>query len=654
MFAGGDEVYTDHRRLRRGHLAFSPFCQLLVRRSLRLRRMFRPFPRQEATLFQRRGDKYIFRYHTYRVNRHLLQRSRRRTRERPNMFPCNTRFYVKQYEDVSYLKRTYMYPDRKLKGECFQTDHRLDQCYRVKFADRLWSQVLSTVLKDCKLPQRPRTHLLTLPQRGWREKQAKTNMHLSRSHFHTYFSQARSTFPFSLRHSSFENRKLFLRRRRTLRKRSQHADMQNRLQRWFHLFQNQSLPASSFFYTSVPCLPSALRPLFLHEGNIFSSDINKIYHLILVRSFRLNYWMFCRLVPPHLVRYEILLVQSANNIVFASADTTHKTLCARIQGKQGQLRQNLLGKRVDYSARSVIVSAPLLSLNACGIPRRIFIRLFEPILVKVCLELQLARNLKGAKSFLRDHQYTNSYLLDRVIGVASQGYPVLLNRAPTLHRLGVQAFFPRLLGTKAIQLHPLVCSSFNADFDGDQMGLHLPISLEGKTEARFLVLAVKNWYLPANGDIALAPTQDMILGISFLTHGPRAEQRTIPFLSVHHFHRLFRFHSHLSKIVHSCIWCPLHTQFEPEVQNKAEEGPIEVSITSTGHLERIYSHKYERASSTGHLRQRFIKTTLGRLIFNTACGLHSEGSIFQALYTEEIGFEPTAPKRERHFSKVIL
>jgi DNA-directed RNA polymerase subunit beta' len=190
-----------------------------------------------------------------------------------------------------------------------------------------------------------------------------------------------------------------------------------------------------------------------------------------------------------------------------------KSLSNIIEGKQGRFRQNLLGKRVDYSGRSVIVVGPTLQLNQCGLPKEMAIELFKPFVVNKLIERGYVQNIKSAKKKIERSEHIVWDILEEVI----DGHPVLLNRAPTLHRLGIQAFEPKLVEGRAIQLHPLACTAFNADFDGDQMAVHVPLSIEAQAEARMLMLATNNLLAPANGKPIVTPSQDMVLGMYYLT-----------------------------------------------------------------------------------------------------------------------------------------
>ena len=191
-----------------------------------------------------------------------------------------------------------------------------------------------------------------------------------------------------------------------------------------------------------------------------------------------------------------------------------------LKGKQGRFRQNLLGKRVDYSGRSVIVSGPSLRLHQCGLPKLMALELFKPFIMAQLVERKAVQNIKAAKKMVESMIPEVWDVLEEVI----HEHPVLLNRAPTLHRLGIQAFEPVLVEGKAIQVHPLVCHAFNADFDGDQMAVHVPLSAEAQAEARILMLSANNILSPAHGAPLATPTQDMVLGIYYLTYGPDAEE----------------------------------------------------------------------------------------------------------------------------------
>ncbi|MFH0933473.1 MAG: DNA-directed RNA polymerase subunit beta' [Nitrospirota bacterium] len=273
----------------------------------------------------------------------------------------------------------------------------------------------------------------------------------------------------------------------------------------------------------VPVLPPDLRPLVPLEGGRFAtSDLNDLYRRVINRNNRLKRLMELK-APSVIIKNEKRMLQEAVDALFDNGrrskilkTTTKrllKSLSDMIKGKQGRFRQNLLGKRVDYSGRSVVVVGPDLKLHQCGLPKRMALELFKPFIFHKLEENGYATTIKAAKKLVEKEQPEVWDALEEVI----REHPVLLNRAPTLHRLGIQAFDPVLVEGKAIKLHPLVCTAFNADFDGDQMAVHVPLSIEAQIEARVLMMAVNNILSPANGKPIVVPTQDMVLGIYFLT-----------------------------------------------------------------------------------------------------------------------------------------
>ena len=273
----------------------------------------------------------------------------------------------------------------------------------------------------------------------------------------------------------------------------------------------------------LPVTPPDLRPMVQLDGGRFAtSDLNDLYRRVINRNNRL-----LRLLemgaPEIIVRNEKRMLQEAvdalidngrrGRTVVGPNNRALKSLSNIIEGKQGRFRQNLLGKRVDYSGRSVIVVGPTLKLNQCGLPKEMAIELFKPFVVNKLIERGFVQNIKSAKKMIERSDAKVWDILEEII----DGHPVMLNRAPTLHRLGIQAFEPKLVEGRAIQLHPLVCTAFNADFDGDQMAVHVPLSIEAQTEARMLMLATNNILAPANGKPIITPSQDMVLGMYYLT-----------------------------------------------------------------------------------------------------------------------------------------
>ncbi len=273
----------------------------------------------------------------------------------------------------------------------------------------------------------------------------------------------------------------------------------------------------------VPVIPPDLRPMVQLDGGRFAtSDLNDLYRRVINRNNRLKRLLDLG-APEIIVNNEKRMLQEAVDALFDNGrrgrpvtgpgNRPLKSLSDMLKGKQGRFRQNLLGKRVDYSGRSVIVVGPQLKLHQCGLPKAMALELFKPFVMKRLVDLNHAQNIKSAKRMVERSRSVVWDVLEEVI----TEHPVLLNRAPTLHRLGIQAFEPQLIEGKAIQIHPLVCTAFNADFDGDQMAVHLPLSAEAQAEARILMLSSNNILSPADGRPVTAPTQDMVLGINFLT-----------------------------------------------------------------------------------------------------------------------------------------
>jgi DNA-directed RNA polymerase subunit beta' len=285
---------------------------------------------------------------------------------------------------------------------------------------------------------------------------------------------------------------------------------------------------------AVPVIPPDLRPMVQLDGGRFAtSDLNDLYRRVINRNNRLKRLLDLG-APEIIVNNEKRMLQEAVDALFDNGrrgravtgpgNRPLKSLSDMLKGKQGRFRQNLLGKRVDYSGRSVIVVGPQLSLHQCGLPTAMALELFKPFVMKRLVDLDLAQNIKAAKRMVERQRPQVWDVLSEVI----QEHPVLLNRAPTLHRLGIQAFEPVLVEGKAIQIHPLVCEAFNADFDGDQMAVHLPLSAEAQAEARVLMLSTNNVRSPADGRPIVTPSQDMVIGIYYLSDDGLRARRTEP------------------------------------------------------------------------------------------------------------------------------
>jgi DNA-directed RNA polymerase subunit beta' len=295
-------------------------------------------------------------------------------------------------------------------------------------------------------------------------------------------------------------------------------------------FLNTTNHPAAMVLNAVPVIPPDLRPMVQLDGGRFAtSDLNDLYRRVINRNNRLKRLLDLG-APEIIVNNEKRMLQESVDALFDNGrrgrpvtgpgNRPLKSLSDMLKGKQGRFRQNLLGKRVDYSGRSVIVVGPQLKLHQCGLPKQMALELFKPFVMKRLVDLNHAQNIKSAKRMVERQRSVVWDVLEEVI----TEHPVLLNRAPTLHRLGIQAFEPQLIEGKAIQIHPLVCTAFNADFDGDQMAVHVPLSAEAQAEARVLMLSTNNILSPANGRPITSPTQDMVLGLYSLTRQEAAGQ----------------------------------------------------------------------------------------------------------------------------------
>ncbi|MEO1487286.1 MAG: DNA-directed RNA polymerase subunit beta' [Bacteroidota bacterium] len=340
----------------------------------------------------------------------------------------------------------------------------------------------------------------------------------------------------------------------------------------------------------VPVIPPELRPLVPLDGGRFAtSDLNDLYRRVIIRNNRLKRLMEIK-APEVILRNEKRMLQEAVDSLFdntrkASAVKTEsnrplKSLSDSLKGKQGRFRQNLLGKRVDYSARSVIVVGPEMKLYECGLPKDMAAELYKPFVIRKLIERGIVKTVKSAKKIIDKKEPVVWDILDNVI----KGHPVLLNRAPTLHRLGIQAFQPKLIEGKAIRLHPLACTAFNADFDGDQMAVHLPLGPEAILEAQLLMLASQNILNPANGSPITVPSQDMVLGLYYMTK----ERKSTPEVPIKG--EGLTFYS------------------DEEVVIAFNEGKVDLNA---GIKVRVKDFNDE-----GELVNQIIETTVGRVLFN--------------------------------------
>src|SRR5213083_1016694 len=291
-------------------------------------------------------------------------------------------------------------------------------------------------------------------------------------------------------------------------------------------FRKSGASATWMILNNLPVIPPELRPMVQLDGGRFAtSDLNDLYRRVINRNNRLKRLLELG-APEIIVRNEKRMLQEAvdalidngrrGRAITGTGNRKLKSLSDMLKGKQGRFRQNLLGKRVDYSGRSVIVVGPELKLHECGLPKKMALELFKPFVMRQLVDRGLAHNIKSAKRYVERVSPEVWDVLEEVI----KDHPVLLNRAPTLHRLGIQAFMPKLIEGNAIQIHPLVCEAFGADFDGDQMAVHVPLSAAAQAEAKNLMLSTRNILKPADGQPVVTPRQDMVLGTYWLTLEP--------------------------------------------------------------------------------------------------------------------------------------
>jgi DNA-directed RNA polymerase subunit beta' len=366
----------------------------------------------------------------------------------------------------------------------------------------------------------------------------------------------------------------------------------------------------------IPVLPPDLRPMVQLDGGRFAtSDLNDLYRRVINRNNRLSRLQEIT-APELIIRNEKRMLQEAvdalidngkrGRAVVGLNNRPLKSLSDIIEGKQGRFRQNLLGKRVDYSGRSVIIVGPELKLNQCGLPREMAIELFQPFVIHRLIYEGLVNNIKAAKTLIQK----NEPLIWEILSNVMEGHPILLNRAPTLHRLGIQSFDPVLVEGRAIKLHPLVCPAFNADFDGDQMAVHIPLSLEAQTEARLLMLAPNNFLSPATGEAILTPSQDMVLGCFYLTVDNPAQQ-----FKMNHYFANFEdvilAYNQLKVNLHTFVWVRC-TEVETEEIKMFNTKKLNNSSFSLSLNEKIKKNENEE------LLVKYIKTTPGRILLNKA------------------------------------
>nr|YP_010552662.1 RNA polymerase beta' subunit [Phyllagathis tuberosa]YP_010552663.1 RNA polymerase beta' subunit [Phyllagathis tuberosa]UTM96043.1 RNA polymerase beta' subunit [Phyllagathis tuberosa]UTM96044.1 RNA polymerase beta' subunit [Phyllagathis tuberosa] len=393
----------------------------------------------------------------------------------------------------------------------------------------------------------------------------------------------------------------------------------------------------------LPVLPPELRPIIqIDGGKLMSSDINELYRRVIYRNNTLTDLLTTnRSTPGELVMCQEKLVQEAVDTLLDNGirgqpirdghNKIYKSFSDVIEGKEGRFRETMLGKRVDYSGRSVIVVGPSLPLHRCGLPREIAIELFQTFVIRGLIRQHLASNIGVAKSQIREKDTIVWEILKEVM----QGHPVLLNRAPTLHRLGIQAFQPILVEGRAVCLHPLVRKGFNADFDGDQMAVHVPLSLEAQAEAHLLMFSHMNLLSPAIGDPISVPTQDMLIGLYVLTIGNRrgiCRNRYNPWNRRKYQNERINDNNHQSKKQKEPFFCNSYDAIGAYRQKRlnldspfwlrwridqriiaSREGPIEIHYESGGTCQEIYEHSFVVRSVKKEILCIYIRTTIGHI-----------------------------------------
>ncbi len=367
----------------------------------------------------------------------------------------------------------------------------------------------------------------------------------------------------------------------------------------------------------VPVLPPDLRPMVQLDGGRFAtSDLNDLYRRVINRNNRLTRLQEI-MAPELIIRNEKRMLQEAvdalidngkrGKAVFGLNNRPLKSLSDIIEGKQGRFRQNLLGKRVDYSGRSVIIVGPELKLHQCGLPREMAIELFQPFVIHRLIYEGLVNNIKAAKNIIQNNETLAWEILEQVMA----GHPILLNRAPTLHRLGIQSFEPILVEGRAIKLHPLVCPAFNADFDGDQMAVHIPLCLEAQSEARMLMLAPNNFLSPATGEPILTPSQDMVLGCYYLTANNPSEQNK-PDQYFYSFDDVLAAYKQSLINLHTFVWVRADDKYIVNLDgNFIEKNNPTQTISLSSELQL-------KKNLEGDIHQIYIKTTPGRILLNNS------------------------------------
>ena len=414
---------------------------------------------------------------------------------------------------------------------------------------------------------------------------------------------------------------------------TRYKDQEKRILRrltYFRDFYKASIQPAWMILSYIPVLPPGLRPITSIRGELVISDLNSLYRKVLTRNRRLlnstKFSIFDTALSGSWAAwcYNFRQVQESVDSLLKTGKVESgkvtKSLLDALKGKRGRFRQNLLGKRVDYSGRSVIVVGPTLKIYECGLPKQMAVELFQPFLIQQLRNKGIAFTTTGAKSIINKRKPIIWTLLREIL----QSHPILLNRAPTLHRLGIQAFLPKLVDGKAILLHPLVCPAFNADFDGDQMAVHVPISPLARAEAFNLLLACNHILAPSSGQPLLLPTQDMILGCYYLTLlKPENTNYTLTKWYSHINDCVEEYNSHRIQL-HDPIWVKWDNHVQtliPEQLSKKVNLVSEIRFDKYGNKEYFSKEQYLYLSCFKNMDQskfklRFIRTTVGRILFH--------------------------------------
>jgi DNA-directed RNA polymerase subunit beta' len=383
-------------------------------------------------------------------------------------------------------------------------------------------------------------------------------------------------------------------------------------------FRRTKARAEWMVLSIIPVLPPDLRPIIQLDGDqVAVSDLNKLYQKVLFRNNRIKKQSSSKSDES---KYAQRLLQEAVDALIENGKAGSDPICAAnerplkslsdmLKGKKGRFRQNLLGKRVDYSGRSVIVVGPNLKLHECGLPKELAIELFQPFLIRRLMCNKIVRTIVGAKRIIQKKDPIIWRILEQVL----QNHPVLLNRAPTLHRVGIQAFQPKLVEGRAILLHPLVCSAFNADFDGDQMAVHVPLCFEARAEAWMLMWSRNNLLSTATGQPLVIPSQDMVLGCYYLTTDNFKKQKG----TGNHFQTMGEVLKNYNQDrlkVHSPIWIKWDGKLETNIDT---ENPIEIQLRKFGNYTKIYFQYRQDFDEYGTKKIQYIRTTPGRTLLNS-------------------------------------